>query len=136
MTQKAIVTKLIAPGICSIKVRRESACAHECDDCQAGCSSPHEIVEVFARNNAKAKPGDFVVIESSTGNTLALAALLYLVPLVLFFIGWFFHAVAGVVGLLIGLGFCFFANNQLQKNGGIPISVVEVLPNSESEIEL
>ena len=134
MTQKAVVTKTIAPGLCMIKVRRQSACTHECNDCKNSCNSPDEIIEVFARDKTKAKPGDFVVIESSTGNTLSLAALLYLVPLVLFFIGWFIHPVAGAVGVLIGLGLCFFANNRLQKNGGIPICITEILHDDESEI--
>lgn len=128
VTQTAVVTKIRAPGICEVKIRRRSACAQDCRDC-AGCAAPNAVIEVLARNAAGAVPGDKVLVESSTKGTLSLAAIVYLIPLVLFFIGWIIHPAAGGAGLLIGLGICLAANRILQKKGGLAVEITAVLPD-------
>jgi positive regulator of sigma E activity len=80
---------------------------------------------VLAVNTEKVKAGDTVLIES--GRTLRLAALIFLLPLVLFFLGAAFHPVAGGAGILIGVGVVIFVNRFLQKKGGVSARVVAVL---------
>ncbi|MCL2082606.1 MAG: SoxR reducing system RseC family protein [Oscillospiraceae bacterium] len=127
MTQTAIVVKSVVPGLCMVRVCRQSACARGCSGCPAECVSRHEPVEALARNPVKAKPGDRVTIESKTGSTLALAALLYLVPIALFFIGWIFHPLGGGFGVLLGLGLCMFVNRRLQESGGVQVCIISIL---------
>lgn len=90
MTQTAVVTQLIGDKA-RIEVTRMSACAHNCAECGGGCSEMMKSgpVSVLARNPLGAKPGDRVVVASSTSSILGAAALVYLLPLLLFFIGYF-----------------------------------------------
>ena len=90
MTQNAVVRRLVA-GRAEIEVHRVSACGHNCAECGGGCS---EMIKsgpmvVLADNPLHAQPGDRVVVESSTGSILGFAAVVYLLPLVLFFAGYF-----------------------------------------------
>ena len=55
-----------------------------------------------AENPIGAKPGDTVVIASDTGPVLTGAAMLYLLPLVLFFGGYAAGAAMGISGALVG----------------------------------
>ena len=69
------------------------------------CRSP--MAEVVLRDRFEAAGlGDRVVVETETGSVLLSAALVYLVPLLLFFLGWFgFAALSWAPGLGGGIGF-------------------------------
>lgn len=62
-----------------------------------------------ANNPIGAKPGDVVVVEAKTGPVLAAAAMLYVLPLVLFFVGcilgtlWDQMLLTGGVGFVLGI---------------------------------
>ena len=122
MTQKAVVVRIIAPGLCEVRARRQSACAGECASCSL-CKA--EETDMLALNSMGAAEGDSVLIEGS--GTLLLAALVYLVPLLLFFIGWFIKPIAGLMGLLTGAAAVLFINRYLQDRGGISARIVTIL---------
>ncbi len=122
MTQTAVVIKVTAPGLCEVRVRRTSACAGSCATC-GGCETPD--IDVLATHKEKVKTGDTVLIESE--KTLRLAALIFLLPLLLFFAGVFLHPIAGGVGILLGVGVVLAVNRFLQKKGGVTARVVAVL---------
>ncbi len=89
MTQTATVTKVLSDGRAEISVKRASACGHNCEECAGGCeliSMPP--VSAVARNDAGARVGDKVIVESHTGKVLRIAALVYLLPFALFFLGY------------------------------------------------
>lgn len=87
MTQTVRVQKLLDNGNAQVVHVRQSACSGDCHKC-SGCGAVQEAMTLIARNPIGAKPGDMVVIESQTGPVLAAAAMLYVVPLVLFFLGY------------------------------------------------
>lgn len=87
MTQTVRVQKLFEDGTAQVVYIRQSACSGDCHKC-AGCGAVQEAVTLAARNPIGARPGDLVVIESRSGPVLAAAAVLYVVPLVLFFLGY------------------------------------------------
>jgi hypothetical protein len=62
---------------------------------------------------------------------LALAVLVYLVPIILFFIGWFFHPLAGGVGLLLGVSAVLAANRFLQNKDGVSAKIVAIVETAE-----
>ncbi len=103
MIQQATVVALAGQGRAKIKVKRQSACGHDCETCGGGCGSlavmPTIIVE--AENLAGAKTGDIVTVASSSKKILGIALLVYMVPLVLFLVG---YGVAANVWLLSGGG--------------------------------
>ena len=74
------------------------------DQC-SGCGAAQESLLLMARNPIGARPGDLVVIQSETGPVLMGAAVLYMLPLVLFFLGYALGAGLHLGGLLGTLGF-------------------------------
>ena len=58
-----------------------------------------------ANNPINAKPGDVVVMEAKTGPVLVAAAMLYMLPLLLFFAGCFLGTLWNKMLLIGGIGF-------------------------------
>ena len=79
MTQVATVEKILRDGYVQISVPRKSACGHDCEEC-AGCGM------------TGVRPGDKVVVESSTRAVLAVTWLVYMLPVVFFLLGYFLSA--------------------------------------------
>ncbi len=87
MTQTVRVQKLFKDGTAQVIHVRQSACSGDCHKC-SGCGAAQESLTLVAQNPIGARPGDLVVIEARTGPVLTAAAVLYLLPLVLFFLGY------------------------------------------------
>ncbi len=84
---------------------RESACSGDCHKC-SGCGAAKEAVIFTADNPIGAGRGDLVRVESQTGPVLKAAFVLYVLPLVLFFLGYYLGTLAGNWGSAVGcLGF-------------------------------
>ena len=88
MTQIATVEKILPGGMAEISVPRKSACGHDCEEC-AGCGMTGAAIKARARNDIGAQPGDKVVVESSTKKIFGVVALVYVLPVVLFLLGYF-----------------------------------------------
>ena len=104
MEQKAKIRALTPDGKAQVVVIRESACSGDCHKC-SGCGAARETLIFEAENPIGAKPGEVVVIRSESGPVLAGAAVLYMVPLVLFFLGYFLGDRWGIGGLTGCAGF-------------------------------
>lgn len=124
MTNTAVVVALNSARTATVKVERESACGKSCTSCR-GCVNPKELVVVTAVNRVGAKPGDRVIISGSTRQTLLLAALVYLLPIALFIIGWMFHPMAGVAGALSAAALIFVVNRRIMKKGGVKVYITD-----------
>ncbi len=123
MEQKATVVRLVDDHTAMIAVTRQSACSGDCHTCH-GCPHPEETVVVRADNEVGAEKGDQVIVFSSTKRVLKLAVLMYLMPLVLFFLGYFLggggdgqRALVGGIGFAVGLLICVFVSRSMKKNG-------------------
>ena len=88
MTQIATVEKILDSRYAEISVPRKSACGHDCEEC-AGCGMTGAAIRAKALNEIGATPGEKVVVESSTQKLLGVVALVYLLPVVLFLLGYF-----------------------------------------------
>ncbi|MGN1030599.1 MAG: SoxR reducing system RseC family protein [Butyricicoccaceae bacterium] len=96
MQQEGIVIKTMPGNLAEIKVKRKSACGHDCEKCGAGCAEMISApLTAIAKNPLGAKLGDAVTFEGSSKQVLGLAMLVYVIPLVLFFV---FYAVAALIG--------------------------------------
>ncbi len=80
---------------------RESACSGDCHKC-SGCGAAKEAIVFQADNPIGAVAGDLVNVRSETGPVLRAAAVLYMLPLVLFFLGYALGAVLQLSGALTG----------------------------------
>ena len=87
MTQIATVERILDADHAEISVPRKSACGHDCEEC-AGCGVTGAAVHARASNPIGARPGQKVVVESSTKNMLRIVVLVYLIPVVLFLAGY------------------------------------------------
>lgn len=137
MTQIATVEKLIDAEHAEISVPRQSACGHDCAEC-AGCGiTGGYAVHAVAKNPIQAKPGDKVVVESSTKKVMNVVALVYVVPIVCFFLGYalghmafsFGDGMSGLVGavcFVIGLIPAFAYNRYAKKSGALQYDIVRL----------
>ncbi|MBR4109377.1 MAG: SoxR reducing system RseC family protein [Oscillospiraceae bacterium] len=110
MEQLVRVQKRNDDGTAQVVHLRQSACSGDCHKC-SGCGAAQETLVLTAKNPIGAKPGDLVVIQSGSGPVLAAAAVLYIVPLILFFLGyalgaalWQRGGLVGCVAFLLGVG--------------------------------
>ena len=101
MEQIVRVRKTFDDGTAQVLHIRESACSGDCHKC-SGCGAAKEGIELRAKNPIGAKTGDFVTIEAATGPVLRGAAVLYMMPLLLFFLGYALGAVVWDRGGLAG----------------------------------
>ena len=105
MEQLVKVQKLNEDNTAQVLLVRQSACSGDCHKC-SGCGAARETLFLTAENPIGAKEGDLVVIQSASGPVLAAAAMLYMVPLVLFVGGYLLgESLWGRGGLFGFLGF-------------------------------
>ena len=88
MTQIATVEEIFSGGYARISVPRKSACGHDCEEC-AGCGMTGAAIYARAKNDPGAKPGQKVVVESSTKRLLGVVLLVYILPVICFLLGYF-----------------------------------------------
>ena len=135
MTQNATVLQILEDGRARIVVARQSACAHDCSQC-GGCGATVKPVYALAVNEIGAAAGDRVEVESSSRTVLLSAAVVYLLPILLFFAGYFLlqgHAGEGLAyagggcGFLLGLLAAVLWDRRLKRRGGVEFRVVRKL---------
>ncbi|MBQ3103736.1 MAG: SoxR reducing system RseC family protein [Oscillospiraceae bacterium] len=133
MTQIATVEKILGGRKVEISVVRKTACGHDCEEC-AGCGVSGAAIYMTARCDLSVKPGDKVLVESSTKQLLGIAALVYLIPVVCFFLGYFLPFGAPE-GARIGAGIAAFAvgfipavlyDRKKRKEGDVSCTVVSL----------
>ena len=121
MEQNVRVQRTFENGTAEVLLIRESACSGDCHKC-SGCGAQKETMLVTAVNAIGAKVGDQVVIESATGPVLKAAAMLYILPVVLFLASyllgehlWSKGPLLGVIGIIVGLLLVKLYDRHLQK---------------------
>ena len=134
MTQSGVVTKLVGKNRAVVSVKRGSACGASCASCGGSCSFKN-IVTAEAVNTVKAAVGDSVTIESSTRKVLNVAFLVYIVPLITFFLAYGLamalrlaevHGVfIGIAGLFGGLALVVLIQAKLNR-GYVTFEIIAV----------
>ena len=104
MEQIVRVRKTFDDGTAQVLHIRESACSGDCHKC-SGCGAAKEAILLEAQNPIGAKPGDLVKVESDTGPVLKAAAVMYMVPMILFFVGYAIGDALRLGGAWMGGGF-------------------------------
>ena len=137
MTQQGTIKKLLPDGMAEIEVTRRSACGHDCAKC-GGCGGLEtQTLYVTARNRAKADVGERVLIEGETGQVLGLAVLVYVLPIVLFFVGYALGSVlltgaaAGALGggvlFVVGILGAIWYSRRMKARGRVPYEITKRL---------
>lgn len=108
MTQDAVVTKILPNGMAEVVVERGTACGSNCGNCES-CVFQNEI-KTPAVNKIYALPGQKVTIETKSSKIYGAIMLVYIMPFVLFFIGYAIAAGLNMAdGWRITISFLFFA---------------------------
>lgn len=109
MEQLVRVQKCNDDGTAQVIHVRQSACSGDCHQC-SGCGAAKETLTLTAQNPIGARPGQVVTVHSQSGPVLLDAAMLYMMPLVLFFVGylicqmlWTRGALGGCVAFVLGI---------------------------------
>lgn len=106
MEQIVRVRKLCENGKAQIVHVRQSACSGDCHECAGGCTAAKETMLIEADNPIGARAGDLVRMKSDTKTVMTAIAVMYILPLVLFFGGYALGVWLGVSGALVGgIGF-------------------------------
>lgn len=120
MEQLVRVQRVYPDGTAQVMHIRESACSGDCHKC-SGCGAAKEAITLKARNPVNAKVGDRVKINSETGPVLRAAAVLYVLPLVLFFLGYAlgatmgYGALIGCAGFAVGIAFVVLYDRKVSQ---------------------
>ena len=135
MTQIATVEKILSEGYAEVSVPRKSACGHDCEEC-AGCGVSGISVYARALNPVGARPGQKVVVESDTAKMLRIVSFVYLIPVVLFFLGYGVSALlgagsgvraaVGILGFLLGIVPAILYDRRLRAQGGLVFRIVRL----------
>ena len=130
MEQKVRIIQTEPDGTAKAIHIRESACSGDCHKC-SGCGAAKETIFLTVRNRIGARPGDVVRIESESGPVLMGAAVFYVVPMVLFFLGYFLGdslwqlgAAVGGLGFLLGIGLAVVYDRLVARKQKIEYRVV------------
>lgn len=137
MTQQGTIKKLLPGGMAEIEVTRRSACGHDCAKC-GGCGGLEtQTLYVTARNKADAGVGERVLIEGETGKVLGMAVLVYVLPIVLFFVGYalgaalFAGGAAGAIGggvlFVVGILGAIWYSRRMKAQGQVPYEITKRL---------
>ena len=135
MTQIATVERILDSGHAEISVPRKSACGHDCEEC-AGCGVTGAAVHAKALNPIGALPGQKAVVESSTKKMLRIVALVYLIPVALFFLGYLaamavtasvaVQYTAAAAGFILGILGAISYDRRLRARGGLSFTIVRL----------
>lgn len=135
MTQIATVERILDDSHAEISVPRKSACGHDCEEC-AGCGVTGTAVHARALNPIGAAPGQKVVVESSTKKMLRIVALVYLIPVALFFLGYLLalaatdsvavQYTAAAAGFILGILGAVAYDRRLRARGGLSFTIVRL----------
>lgn len=130
MEQLVKIIQTNPDGTAQVMHIRESACSGDCHKC-SGCGAAKETLFLTVRNGIGARAGDMVRIESESGPVLLGAAVFYVIPMVLFFLGYFLGeslwqlgALMGCLGFAAGIGIAVIYDRMVARKQKIEYTVV------------
>ncbi len=129
MEQLVRVKEAYSNGTALVIHVRESACSGDCHKC-SGCGAAKEAVLFTADNLIGARAGDLVKVESATGPVLKAAVVLYVIPLILFFLGYYlgtlpgnFGALGGCLGFVLGVVLIVIYDRKVVKKANLGYTI-------------
>ena len=134
MTQIATVDALLDNGYVQISVPRKSACGHDCEDC-AGCGMTGAAIKAKAKDPVGVSVGQKVVVERSTKNLMGVVALVYVLPVVLFLLGYFLTYSLKTEGVRYAIAIaaaaaafipCVFYDRYTKKHGTLNYTIQRI----------
>lgn len=123
MEQLVRVRQTHPDGTATVIHIRESACSGDCHKC-SGCGAAKEAIVLKAKNPIGAGAGALVTVTSDSGPVLQAAAVLYMLPLALFFLGYLagaltlgMGALGGGIGFAVGIAAVVCYDRAMRRKG-------------------
>lgn len=116
-------------GTAQVLCLRQSACSGDCHKC-SGCGAVEQKMLFTAQNPIGAKPGDTVRVRTQSGPVLMGAAILYLMPLALFMVGylicltWQRGFLGGLAGFVLGVLLAVIYDRKVAKKNKPQYTIV------------
>ena len=116
---------------------RQSACSGDCHKC-SGCGAVEQTMIFTARNPIGAKTGDLVTVESATGPVLKAAAVMYMLPLLLFIAGyllgmqWQLGGLVGALAFALSIAITIAYDRLVMKKKNTVYTIVGFAPKSRT----
>ena len=134
MEQIVRIKQVLPDNKAEIFLVRESACSGDCHKC-SGCGAAKETMFAVADNPIGAKAGEFVKVSSDTKQILGMATLVYVLPLVLFFVGYALGewvkmggTLGGSLGFVLGVVFIVIGDRIAQKKDNTVYTITGYAP--------
>ncbi len=124
MEQKVVVRQVLPDGTARVVHIRESACSGDCHKC-SGCGAAKETITFTAHDPIGVKPGDVVIVKSDTAPVLRGAAVLYMLPVALFLLGYLvtMSGWGGGAGFLLGIALVVVYDRLVAKKEQIQYTI-------------
>lgn len=130
MKQIATVTQMLGADLVQVSVVRRSACAHDCENC-SGCGAQATSITVRAKCSIPVEPGDTVELYSDN-RVLGYAALVYLVPVILFIVGYVcpmgvadaVRYLCAFAGMLLGIAVAVVCDRMVRRSCAVMYQIV------------
>ena len=141
MEQLVRVKAVYENGTAQVLCIRESACSGDCHKC-SGCGAAKEAVVLTGANPIGAKRGDLVKVESASAPVLKAAVVLYIIPLILFFLGYALGSLWGIgpwiagLGFALGVGIVVIYDRLVVKKAELSYTITAFAGESRVEAEL
>ena len=136
MQQKVRVLTSNADGSAQVACVRQSACSGDCHKC-SGCGAVEQTMIFTARNPIGARPGDLVNVESATAPVLKAAAVLYMLPLLLFITGylvgmqWQLGGLTGGLAFALSVGLVIAYDRLVMKKKNTQYTIIGFVPKAQ-----
>ena len=136
MEQLVRVRETFDDGTAVVIHVRESACSGDCHKC-SGCGAAKETILLKAKNPIGAMRGDVVILESATGPVLKAAVVMYMIPMLLFFLGYFVGdafwqrgALVGSLAFVAAIALAVLYDRKIGKNDKTSYSLIRFVERS------
>ena len=129
MQQTVKILSCNADGTAQVACLRQSACSGDCHKC-SGCGAVEQTMIFTARNPIGARVGEMVIVESESGPVLKAAAVLYMLPLVLFIAGylvgmqWKMGGLLGAAAFVLSIGIIVAYDRLVMKKKNTVYTII------------
>lgn len=135
MFQEAIITKIRDDGLAEVVVERLGICGGDCSECD-GCKYDN-LMKSVVQNPIDAHRGQHVMIETPTVGVVKGALAIYILPIILLFVGYGIGAVlslsegmcilAAFIGAVLGVVIAIVVSKKRHAADPTPTKIVSVI---------
>lgn len=136
MIQTAVVKRIVSSAVAEVSLMRQLECGLSCKSCEGCPQKPKDEILALAENPVGARMGDVVEVQSNSGSSIGIAALVYLVPCVFLILGYLLGAWLGFgegvcvlmafAGVFVGFIPALILNRAILRKGTPEFTILRI----------